>query len=497
MTDRQTLLHLLSALDIEAEICRRSLYEFAKRAWHVLEPGKPFVDGWHIHAICEHLQAVSEGQISRLLINVPPRHMKSLLVSVLWPVWDWLRNPSRQFLTASYRERLAIRDALKSRRVIQSTWFQARFGDAFSMQRDQNEKTRYENTHMGHRILMTPAGGVGEGGDILIADDPQNSIKMDSDAYIEATTEWWNVVFSTRLNGPTSAMVLTMQRLSASDLSSVALETGGWEHLMLPAEFERARACSTSIFKDPRTEEGQLLWPEFMPLKRINELKASLKEYGTAGQLQQRPAPRGGGILKRAHYKFIKRKMLPKFFAHYISFDTAASDNEANDPTGATVWGLSNEAGKEGVFKLGQLEEYLTVPELHKRVPAYAKQWPAGTILIIEEAGPSGKGLIQQLKAARSGLPIVAYRPTLGKTERARLASTYLEQGKVWLIEDDPDNEYFLSMSDAFPKSKPRDVVDSAIQAWLYLFSRYTFESVPESAPSRFKYIGGGGARKS
>lgn len=472
---------LPSRLEVERELCRRSLYEFARRVWHVLEPGRAFKDNWHIRAICEHLEAVSRGEIHRLLINVPPRHMKSLLVSVIWPVWDWLSTPSRQFLTASYVQKLSTRDALKSRQIIQSPWFQARFADIVQLGRDQNEKQRYQNTRMGHRIAISTSGGVGEGGDFLIADDPQNTDEMNSSAYIEATSDWWNNTFNQRLNDQNDgAIVLTMQRLSEADICSLAIAEGGWEHLMLPAEYESARACTTSLgFKDPRTEEGELLWPNRIGRAALDKMKLRLGSFGTAGQLQQRPAPRGGGILKRDHYRKIARKDLPEFFHYAISWDTAATDNEANDPTGVTVWGLSSEPGRQGIFKLGQLEEWLDAPSLERRIPDYARCWPAGAEHLIETAGPTGLALYQLVRSKHPTLPLTPIDPKKlggGKTERAHLAAVYLEAGLVWLVEDDPDNEKFLSMSDAFPKCKPRDVVDSAIQAILHLCTTYTFE---------------------
>lgn len=460
----------------------RSLYEFAKGAWNVLEPGRQFKDNWHIKVICEHLQAVSEGRIHRLLINVPPRHMKSLLVSVIWPVWDWLRTPTRQFLTASYVQKLSTRDALKSRQLIQSPWFQARFGGVFQLGKDQNEKQRYQNSKMGYRIAISTHGGVGEGGDFLIADDPQNTDEMGSDAYVEATTDWWNNTFNQRLNDQNDgAIVLTMQRLSERDLCEQALAEGGWVHLMLPAEYEAARACTTVLgFKDPRTEEGELLWPNRIGREALDKMKKRLGSYGTAGQLQQRPAPRGGGTLKRQHYRTIKRKDLPAFFHYILSWDTAATENQNNDPTGATVWGLSNTPGKQGLFKLGQLQEWLDTPGLERRIPDYNRNWPHGTENVIEAAGPTGLAMLQLLKKKCPHITWTAVDPKKlggGKDERAHLAAVQLENGLVWLIEDDPDNEAFLAQSDAFPRCKPRDVVDSAVQAILYAVSRYTFEA--------------------
>lgn len=471
---------------IVRELCIRDLYTFALNAWHVLEPGRAFKDNWHIRAICEHLQAVSEGKIHRLLINVPPRHMKSLLVSVIWPVWDWLRTPTRQFLTASYRDALSTRDALKSRQLIESNWFQANFGHLFSMRRDQNQKTRYQNDKMGYRIAITSSGGVGEGGDFLIADDPQNTDLMQSDAYVEKTTDWWNNTFNQRLNDQNDgAIVLTMQRLSERDLCEQALAEGGWVHLMLPAEFEAARKCKTVLgFEDPRTEEGELLWPNRIGRKALDAMKKRLGSYGTAGQLQQRPAPKGGGIIKREGYKFIKRAELPQFFHYLVSFDTAATDNESNDPTGATAWGLSNVPGKEGLFRLGQMEEWLKTPQLLQRIPDFASNYPPGAEIVIEAAGPTGLALQQLLKDLHPHLVVKGVTPQSlggGKDERATLAAVYIEQGLVWLLEDDPTTDTFLDKSDSFPKCRPRDVVDSAIQAILYGCTRYTFgaASVP------------------
>ncbi len=483
-TDFAALLAKLPSLvAVERELMTRSLYEFAKGAWTVLEPGRKFKDNWHIRAICEHLEAVSNGQIQRLMVNIPPRHMKSLLVSVIWPVWDWLTHPTRRFLSCSYKQPLSTRDALASRRLIQSPWFQQRFGDLFKLTSDQNQKMRYENSVRGYRIAVSSiAGAVGEGGDILSADDPMDSNEMRSSAYLESFNIWWDEVWSTRLNDPNDgAMVLTMQRLSEADVCARMLEMGGWEQLMLPAEFEPARKCITSLgFQDPRQEDGELLWPNRIDRQALDKLKKTLGSYGSAGQLQQRPAPRGGGIIKREHYRTIKRKDLPPFFHHLISWDTAATENENNDPTGATVWGLSNTPGKQGLFKLGQLEEWLDAPGLERRIPDYNRNWPHGTENVIESAGPTGLAMLQLLKKKCPHLTLTGADPKAlggGKDDRAALFAIHLENGMVWLIEDDPDNEKFLPMSDAFPKCKPRDVVDSAIQAVLYALSRYTFEA--------------------
>lgn len=225
---------------VKAVQAEQSLHEFVQQAWHVLEPTTKYIDGWHIQAICEHLQAVSDGQIRDLLINVPPRHMKSLTVAVFWPCWVWLRDPQRRWLYSSYAQRLSTRDSLKCRRLIQSPWYQRNWGDRFQLTGDQNEKTRFENDRTGVRLATSVNGSnTGEGAEIIVCDDPHNVRERESEIKREAVLTWWDEVMSTRLNNPkTGARVIVMQRLHERDLSGHVLEKGGWEHLCLPAEYE-------------------------------------------------------------------------------------------------------------------------------------------------------------------------------------------------------------------------------------------------------------------
>ena len=191
-----------------------SLYEFVKQSWHVVEPGIPFIASWHIEIICEHLEAVSAGDIHRLLINIPPRHSKSTIVSVMWPAWEWIADPAQKFLCASYSGNLSTRDNLKTRRLLQSPWYQERWGHMFAFAGDQNAKQRFENDKTGYR-LATSVGGTatGEGGSRLILDDPHGAQAAQSEVMRESDLEWFDMVWSTRLNNPkTDAMVTVMQR---------------------------------------------------------------------------------------------------------------------------------------------------------------------------------------------------------------------------------------------------------------------------------------------
>jgi hypothetical protein len=264
--------------EIEREQATRSLAEFVRQAWPIVEPSTPFVVGWHIDAIIEHLAAVTRGQIRNLLINVPPRHMKSLLVSVFWPAWEWIKWPERRWLYSSYGAQLSIRDSVKCRRLIESPWYQHRWRDRLALTTDQNTKGRFDNDRSGYR-LSTSVGGAatGEGGDRIVCDDPHNVQEAESDSVRKGTNDWFDVVMSTRVNDPkTAAKVVVMQRCHQQDLSGHLLEQGGWEYLCLPAEYEGSRRATSTGFVDPRQEHGELLWPERFGCREIDDLKISL-----------------------------------------------------------------------------------------------------------------------------------------------------------------------------------------------------------------------------
>ena len=293
--------------DAAHDVAERDLRQFVRLAWHVVEPAVEFIPGWHLDAVCEHLQAVTRGQIRNLLINIPPRHMKSLTVGVFWPAWEWVAAPNRRWLFSSYALSLSERDSVKCRRLIESPWYQRHWGDRFSLCGDQNTKLRYENTRGGHRIAVSVGGAAtGEGGDRVVVDDPHNVSQRESNAVREEALAWWDQTMSTRLNDPkTGAKVIVMQRVHEKDLSGHVLEQGGYVHLCLPAEFEPARRCTTPIgWRDPRQAEGELLWPARIGAKEIADFKTRLGPDGYAGQFQQRPSPAGGGRFRAEWFRY-------------------------------------------------------------------------------------------------------------------------------------------------------------------------------------------------
>src|SRR5229473_3920331 len=296
--------------EIDRELATGSLREFIQQAWPVLQPATPFVPGWHIDALCEHLEAITYGQVRNLVINIPPRHMKSLAVSVFWPCWEWTRWPERRWLFASYAESLSLRDSRHCRTVVQSPWYRRNWRDVFVLTEDQNEKRRFDNDKTGYRIASSVGGAnTGEGGDRIVCDDPHNVKEAESDAARKSVCDWYDQVMSTRVNDPkTAARVIIMQRVHEADLSGHVLAQGGYEHLCLPAEFESTRYFlpSTIDWKDWRKTEGELLWPKRFSEETLADLKVRLGPSGYAGQFQQRPVPAAGARFQKEWFRYYR-----------------------------------------------------------------------------------------------------------------------------------------------------------------------------------------------
>lgn len=281
----------------EAELYSRRLYRYVKAAWSQVLPATPYVDGWHIGAMAEHLQAVSEGQIQNLWISVAPRHTKSLTVSVMWPTWDWTRNPARQFLFGSYGLHLATRDAVRSRRLMESPWYQARWGcqcratphaswcTGWRFTSDQNVKTLYENDRTGRRLTASvEAGTTGEGGDVLVLDDPIDIVKALSETSRRAARTYVEQVWIGRRNDPkTSRMVGIAQRTHEEDVTAFMLNDSGLDfvHLCLPTEYRIPPLVEVTKlgFRDPRTRAGELLWEARFGHKENEQAKRNTFVY--------------------------------------------------------------------------------------------------------------------------------------------------------------------------------------------------------------------------
>jgi phage terminase large subunit-like protein len=463
--------------------------DFIRDAWPLLEPVSPFVDGWHIGAIAEHLTAIADGELRNLIINIPPRSGKSSLVSVLWPAWVWIEHPEKRWLFASYAASLSVRDSVKCRRLIESDWYQAYWGDRYQLTSDTNTKAVYENNRTGLRLSTSVGGqGTGQGGDVLVVDDPTSAEQADSDAKRIGANEWYDGTMSTRGNDPaTVARVLIMQRLHQSDLTGHILDTmalGGeqYDHLILPAEYEpRAQLCLADLDHDPRTEAGEPLSPERFGPEILATLKVSLGPERAAGQLQQRPAPPGGAIFRRDWWEERGRYDADdplwdmKVKERWLTYDTAYRETIDADYTGCAVFEILHDKrlALRWVWK-----ERLEMPRLLAAIERDAQRWNHDGKLkriIIEDAG-SGMSAAQTLSASANPIfrqKIFKHKPKDSKEYRARNASLWCERGAVLLpLETErtpwmwdfagPEGDLFR-----FPTIEHDDTVDAFVQGIL------------------------------
>lgn len=339
--------------------CEESLLAFTRRMWHVLEPGRELVEGWALEAICEHLEAVSYGQIQKLLINVPPGFMKSMLTEVFWPAWEWgpRRMPHLRYVSFSYSAMLTERDNRRFRDVMLSHDYGRLFGDRFALMKTgeqlvSNDKTGWK--------LATSIGGVGTGerGDRVVLDDPHSVKESESDTVRQETVRWFREGMSNRLNdADKSAVVVIMQRVHEEDVSGVILSDmqHDYEHMCIPMEWEGQRRISTvsqmAWQYDPREEVGDLAWAERFSPVACRNLKTTVGPYAWAGQYQQSPTPRGGGIFKRDWWQVWDpppdaegHQRLPQCEFVLASFDGAFGQRQENDYSALTVWGIFRNA---------------------------------------------------------------------------------------------------------------------------------------------------------
>jgi len=482
---------LLAAAELEQE--RRhctKLVNFVEQAWHVIEPAEEYKHNWHIDVICEHLEAVTRGEIKNLLINVPPGTMKSILVSVMWPAWEWTQNPALRYFGASYDESLSIRDAMKCRDIITSEWYQ-RLWPSIAIRKDINQKLHYALTAGGFRMSSSVGGrGTGHHPDRKIIDDPHNVKKAESDAERVQALNWFDRTLSSRGASRGAATVVVMQRLHEKDLSGHIMEQADykkdWVHLCLPMEYEGPQ-CRTPLDGDPRTEHGELLWPSLYPAKVVKTLATRLGEYGAAGQLQQRPSPAGGGILRTDHFQlWPAHTPLPDLEFVLQSYDTAFTDDESNDPTACTVWGIFTHKRRKCALLLDAWDEHISYPDLR---PKLIDDWSAryggvkddpmhparrADMLMIEEKA-SGIALIRDLR--RTGIPVHTYNPGKASKElRAHLTAPVLEMDVIYVLESKKEPgkpitwaRKLLKQCEQFPNGEHDDLVDSFTQAMIYL----------------------------
>lgn len=520
MPQPQTILIDGKLLDIDATLlaldradCEDSLYFFLQHAWKYIDPS-PFVPGWPLEAICEHLEAVVDGQIKRLIINVPPRCSKSTITSVAFPAWVWAQRfnsptsgPAVPLLHASYALSLALRDSVKTRRLIESPWYQKMWGDRFQLVGDQNTKSRFANDKKGERLITAVDAKVtGEGGQIIVVDDGNAANEVLSEAVIESTNEsWWDGTMSTRLNDQnTGAFIVIQQRLGEEDLTGHILEKdkrGEWVHLCLPMEYEPERSFSTLIgWKDPRTKAGELLWPERFSLENVRDLTRDLGPFKAAGQLQQRPEPKGGGVIKREWWETWEFDKYPPMDYVLASLDTAYTTKTENDYSAISVWGVftsdivaqSAKASAGGAIKrtfaqpapkvmlMFAWQERLELHDLVKKVITTCESMKVDKLIVENKA--AGHSVAQEIRRLCNNEQFMVQLvdpKSQDKLSRLYSVQHLFAEGMIYAPEKQWAETVMAQVS-VFPKGKHDDLVDTCSMSLRHLRDLGMLQRAPE-----------------
>jgi phage terminase large subunit-like protein len=490
------------------ERCESSFYEFVKNAWLHVE-GREFVDGWHVQAMCEHLQAVQEMKIKNLLCNLPFRVGKSMIFCVMFPAWCWAIEPGLRFLFTSYSEDLTVRDSVFCRRLIANEWYQKLWGEKFSITRDVDNKHRFDNTKHGYRISSSIGATVtGQGGDINIFDDPDNIQTVHSEVMRNRVTNFFDYVLSSRFTLASLARrIVVQQRAHPKDLTAhiLAKNDPSWTFLCLPMEYEPSRRSMTiplpmsqgRVWTDPRKKEGELLWPQGIDHEALRIIKSNFNNdsYTIAAQLQQRPFPAEGGLLQADWFQPWTHSYTPEFEYILQSWDTALTSGKMSCFSACTTWGVfkDRKTGIRNIMLLSLFKEQMEYPDLRKAAVRLANNYedvyydepiyghnPPHLVLIEEKV--NGYCLLQDLM--RANLPVMKFEPNKygNKIGRCRIVSHLIENGLVWLPTEAPayknytqDSQLFLEAAVNFPEdrsSRPtNDIIDSMSQAFIRLTS--------------------------
>lgn len=464
---------------LEAEEYKSSFKKFAVAAWHVIEPSKPLIWNWHLDAVCEHLQALYFRQITRLLCNIQPGVAKSTFFGMLFPAWTFTNDAALRWLCASHSLDLAIRDNKNCRDLIQSEWYQARYGHLFRLKGDQNVKSYFETDQRGYRMAVAVRGsGTGKRCDISLIDDPNNA--MDGEKDQQAVTEWFGKTWIPRHNDQEkSPMAVVGQRLGQNDLSQHIIELGGWEHLNLPTEFEPGRRCHTSVIGefwkgyDPREEEGELLWEEKFSRESVEQTKHGMSPLEYFAQYQQSPVPPGGYVFEAQYERLFSvdqeanlylletpdgiKPVVMSGCKIYITSDVAAKAKEKHDFTVFAVWAVT--PAKE-ILLLYVFRDHLRIPkqveQAYKVYQSYLDdRFQSFWFEDVAYQGAFGQYLTEK------GVSCEEYHPKGDKTLRAGSAAIWMKLGNVYFLKNASWLEKWRSELYLFPQDAHDDQVDN------------------------------------
>ena len=458
----------LSLSDIERELSERHLVDFVRNAWHVVEPGEPFLNNWHLGYIAEHLEAVTAGEIKRLLINLPPRHTKSLLTTIMYPAWEWLKRPDLRYLFVSYASTLSSEHSRKRRSVIESDWYKANWPHVV-LTGDQNVKLEYENTKKGVMVATSVGGSAtGKGGNRIIIDDPIDPSEAYSDAKRVSANEYIERTLPSRLNVPRrDAIIMVMQRLHEDDPSGRILDKGDsdWVHVCVPAECHERTTYTYPRSGDVKVREsGEVLWKERIDQHDLDSIKSgdgmTIRDF--EAQYNQEPSPAGGTMFDSRWWKYYVQP--PVLDEIVQSWDLNFGGGSNPDYVVGMV------LGRKGAdrYVLDMVRSQCDFPETLRLLRAMTAKWPQAHAKYVERAA-NGAALISTLKKEISGIiPVV---PRGAKVVRAQASTAAVEAGNVYLPATCLDplrttimTETFIDEMSRFPVGRNDDIVDAFSQ---------------------------------
>jgi len=442
-----------------AAVLRSDLRSFVWKSFQTILPGTPYLPNWHIEAIVHQLMRVQSGDLSRLLINQPPRSLKSITVSVAYVAWLLGHDPSRHVVVVSYANELATELHRQFRMIIDAPWYRALFPD---LQPDRDSSTEYISTAGGGRYATIVGGTLtGRGADLIIIDDPVKAEEATSEVARKRAIDWYGGTLVSRLNdkehGP---IVVVMQRLHENDLAGHLLDQGGWEHLDLPAIAVEDTDIPLGRGKLLTRHVGDILHPERESKEALDRTKAEIGSLMFSAQYQQRPIPLEGNLIKRDWFQFYDVLPQPPHPRIVQSWDTATMTGDTNDYSVCTTW----EMIKADYYLVDVFRARLEYPSLRRRVASLAAEHRAQTILI-ENAGP-GMALLQDLRHdPPRGMPHpVGRKPDGSKADRMVAQSARIEAGHVYLPREASWLDTFMLELLAFPNGRHDDQVDSVSQ---------------------------------
>jgi predicted phage terminase large subunit-like protein len=453
------------------EDCERSFHEFVKEAFSVLHPGQVIKDNWHVKEICDILEVeirrIHEGRpkTKDIIINVPPRSLKSFVTTICLPAWAWTLDARIKFIGSSYSDDLSTDHNVMTRRLVESDWYQQFWGDTVQIASDQNQKRKFETTEGGLRRCTSTGGTItGSGGDVIIVDDPVNPMQAASEKERDSANKYFDETLTTRLNNPeTGLFIVIMQRLHEEDLTGHLLKKNpdAYQHICIPARLSD-NVKPASLRK--HYVDG-LFFPGRFTDVVLTAWEKSLGSYGASGQLAQLPSPAEGGIIKKAWFEKIsytefQTHVLRKVYLCDVFIDSAYTEKSLNDPSALMATFYCNKL----LYILNSDTVWKELPELIDYVPSYIGQHqlkPKTAIRIEPKA--SGKSLKQTLK--KNGLNAIELPPPeVDKIARVTNATPFMEAGRCILVEG-PWNDSFLNECGAFPNAAHDDQVDNLTNA--------------------------------